>query len=242
MECKIKSKFINDEVKFGIINDKLEVILPFKYSNIDENITQITFIGKYGNVLLDEQGENITVAYNKKLGCFFISKDHLLQVKNPQNQRADGTKVDIQGDYTTLDFADNNIIRFRRATENSKMGVYKLARDSWNGRNNITILLKPEFLHIDFVANGTRSIVSKIINEDVPRIKYGVMENNMRNECIPIDYDSMIFDGENFIASQCENGVVQQIKFDSDGFYLSSETFGSQGQKKVLQLDHTSKS
>lgn len=36
MDYKIKSKLINGEVRFGIINDKLEVILPFEYSSIEE--------------------------------------------------------------------------------------------------------------------------------------------------------------------------------------------------------------
>ncbi len=210
-------------------------------TNIGENNTRIIFVNRNGNVQLDEQGENISATYSKQLDCFFIIRNNIIQIKKPQNQRINEKECDIQGDYTIFDFVDSCFVKFKRATENSKMGIYKFVRDSWNGRNQITILLKDEYESIDIVENGTRSIVSKIIGDDVPRTKYGVMENNMGNECIPIEYDSMIFDGENFIATNCENGEIKQIKFDSDGFYLSSETFESQDQKKVLQLNKTSK-
>lgn len=36
MDYKIKDKVINGEVKYGLINDKLEVALPFKYTNIEK--------------------------------------------------------------------------------------------------------------------------------------------------------------------------------------------------------------
>lgn len=247
------SKKVNETQFYDIYDSSLNLIVANADSvdfedmmckastNIGENITRITFVDKNENISLDEQGENISAKYSKELDCFFILRNNIIQIKKPQNQRTDETKFDIQGDYTIFDFTDNYFVKFKSATENSKMGVYKFVRDGWSGRNNIKILLKDEYEHIDIVANGTRSIVSKIIDDDVPTIKYGVMENNMGNECIPIKYDSMIFDGENFIASSCENGVVQQIKFDSDGFYLSSETFGSQDQKKVLQLNQTTK-
>ncbi len=246
------SKKVDETQFYDIYDSSLDLIVAnadsvnfedsmYKVSkNIDENNTRITFVDKNGNVLLDEQGENISATYSKKLGCFFILRNNIIQIKKSQNQRTDEREFDIQGDYTIFDFVDSCFVKFKRATENSKMGIYKFVRDNWSGRNKITILLKDEYENIDIVGNGTRSIVSKIISNDVPRTKYGVMENNIGNECIPIEYDSIIFDGENFIASNCENGEIKQIKFDSDGFYLNSETFESQ-EKKVLQLNQTSK-
>ena len=123
-----------------------------------------------------------------------------------------------------------NIIKFKKATENSKIGVYKFAWDGW--KNKITMLLNEEYEDAKIVANGTRTIVSKMIDS---KIKYGVKENNEGNECISVEYDSMTFDGENFIASNYENDVVQQTKFDVDGFYLGEETLESPEHKKVLK-------
>ncbi len=216
------------------INFEAEDSICKASTNVDENNIRITFVDKYGNILLDEQGENISATYSKELGCFFILRDNIIQIKKSKNQIDSENEFDIQGDYKVFDFADSGFVKFKKAEENSKMGIYKFDKNSWCG-NKFTLLLNDEYENIDIVENGTRSIVSKITDNE--KIKYGVMENNMGNECIPIEYDSMIFDGENFIASKCENGEIKQIKFDSDGFYLSSETIGSEEQKKILQLN-----
>lgn len=209
--------------------------------NVGENNTRIIFVDQNGKVLLDEQGENISATYIKKLDCFLILRNNIIQVKKSPNQIINEKASDIQGDYTVFELDDSGFVKFKKAAENSKIGIYKLVRENWSGKNKSTILLKDEYESIDIVGNGTRSIVSKIVGDDAPRIKYGVMENNMGNECIPVEYDSMIFDGENFIAINCENGEIKKFTFDSDGFYLSSETLESQGPKKVLRINKTSK-
>lgn len=204
-------------------------------TNIGGDVTRIKFFDINGKVLLDEQGKDISVAYSSPLRIFLISRDNIIQVKKPLNQIVDETELDIQGDYTIFDFNEDGFIKFKRATENSKIGVYKFVWDNWKWKNKITILLKDEYEDAEIVANGTRTIVSKIIDCDIPIIKHGVMENVGENECISVEYDSIIFDGENFIASNYENGVVQSTKFDLDGFYLGCETTRSQEHQKVLK-------
>ena len=65
MEYKIKSKLINGEIKFGIINDKLEVVLPFEYANIEEK----TFEQKNG-VGSSSRSYYILSDKNNKKGIF----------------------------------------------------------------------------------------------------------------------------------------------------------------------------
>ncbi len=64
MEYKIKSKLINGEVKYGIINDNLEVVLPFKYSNIEEKTIE------KGNSIGNSRSYYILSDSNNKKGIF----------------------------------------------------------------------------------------------------------------------------------------------------------------------------
>lgn len=237
------SKKVAQKKQYDIYNDNLNLIeanadsVEFKdymyktSTNIDEDTTRIKFFDSNGTVLLDERGKGISAAYSRALDSFIISRDNIIQVKKPLNEITDEGELDIQGDYKVFDVNENGFIIFQKAIENSKVGVYK-----FNGRNNkITVLLDEEYAGANIVANGTRTIVAKIIDS---KMKYGVKENTEGNECISIEHDEITVDGENFIASNYDNDVIQSTKFDVDGFYLSSETIENPQYKKVLKRNN----
>ena len=65
--------------------------------------------------------------------------------------------------------------------------------------DNVSVksVLNDEYESIDVVANGTRAIVSKMINSKTSNKIwcYGNYENSQEeNVCIPIDYDEIILD------------------------------------------------
>ncbi|MDD3048378.1 MAG: WG repeat-containing protein [Bacilli bacterium] len=245
------SKTIEGLVKHDIYNRNLDLIA----SNIDtieqesklykittkpdDNNTRIVYTSKEGRILFDEQGDNISSSYCDSLQTFFLSNNDILKVINPKtNIQQHQSKNDIQGDYISFDlFEGRKLILYKRASEDSKYGVYKFTSDGWPGAIILSPLLKAEYESVK-ILNNNRSIVSKIIENNESKIKYGVVENNQANECIPLEYDLITLEkNENgreiFVANNNLNGITEQTIFDTDGFFLERNIIEKDIQKTL---------
>lgn len=212
----------------------------------DENNKRIMFIDNNKNILFDEQGKNIGVVYDRLLKTFFVNNNGVLQVRYPNGSRYDDTQTDIQGDYLNFNFiVPTNLIKYRRKSDtgDSMYGLY-MFEHGYSDNVSVKSVLNDEYESIDVVANGTRAIVSKMINSKKPVIKYGVMEimknSQEENVCIPIDYDEIILDkgeddNEIFTAITIKGNVIQKDIYDVDGLLIEHKIEKNNQDKTLLK-------
>lgn len=122
-------------------------------------------------------------------------------------------------------------------------GLY-MFEHGYSDNVSVKSVLNDEYESIDVVANGTRAIVSKMINSKKPVIKYGVMEimknSQEENVCIPIDYDEIILDkdeddNEIFTAITIKGNVIQKDIYVVDGLLIEHKIEKNNQDKTLLK-------